>query len=272
MTSDRPERAAEGDPDRLLYLGGGPLAAVLLGMALVPLRGVTVASNFTFVFVVLTIVVAELGGRRAALATAVASTLSLDFFLTEPYLKLTIASKHDVIAFCGLAVCGAVAAALSSERGRDRGALQDSRSHLELLHASIRQIEDAGAEPNPLEPLLGGVRRTLGLAAAAVRDGKGRLLASSGDASARTSPREVLRAEELLVVLPAPQRVLPAEGRRITLRVGMRTVGSLDVWGEGVPMTAEGRRVLSDVATVLAVRLGREPAAPYSPEPRPTSA
>ena len=32
-----------------------------------------------------------------------ASALSLDFFLTEPYLRLEIADKHDLIAFFGLA-------------------------------------------------------------------------------------------------------------------------------------------------------------------------
>jgi len=51
------------DADRLFYLGAGPLAALLLGVALVPARGLTTASNFTFLFLALTIVVAEFGGR-----------------------------------------------------------------------------------------------------------------------------------------------------------------------------------------------------------------
>jgi len=104
------------DADRLFYLGVGPLAAVLLGVVLVPVRGFTTASNFTFVFLALTIVVAEFGGRTAAVATAVASTLSLDFFLTQPYLRLEIHDKHDVIAFLGLAGCGLLSAFLASRR------------------------------------------------------------------------------------------------------------------------------------------------------------
>ena len=47
----------------------GPLLAILLGIALIPFRESTTASNLTFAFVVLTIVVAEFGGRTAALAT-----------------------------------------------------------------------------------------------------------------------------------------------------------------------------------------------------------
>ena len=107
--------------DRLIYLAGGPLAAVLLGMALVPLRGVTTASNFTFVFMALTILVAELGGRGAAVATALCSALSLDFFLTQPYMRLAIADKHDLIAFVGLTVCGLIAAAVGCAARRAGG-------------------------------------------------------------------------------------------------------------------------------------------------------
>ena len=61
-----------------------------------PLRTYTTASNFAFVFVALTIVVAEMGGRAAAVVTALVSALSLDFFLTQPYMRLTIHEKHDV--------------------------------------------------------------------------------------------------------------------------------------------------------------------------------
>jgi K+-sensing histidine kinase KdpD len=104
------------DSEELFYLGAGPLVAVLLGVALVPIRELTTASNFTYLFLALIIVVAEFGGRRAAIASAVASTLSLDFFLTQPYLRLEIQGKHDIIAFFGLAGCGLLAAALASPR------------------------------------------------------------------------------------------------------------------------------------------------------------
>ena len=104
------------DNDRLIYIAAGPLVAIILGMALIPFREHVIPSNFTFPFIILTIVIAEFGGRPAALATALVSALSLDFFLTRPYLRLTIEGKHDVTAFFGLAACGLVAAALSSRR------------------------------------------------------------------------------------------------------------------------------------------------------------
>ena len=112
------ERAMPAE-ERLIYSAVGPLVAILLGLALVPLRETTVASNFTFPFIILTIVVAHFGGRPAALATALVSALSLDFFLTRPYLRLTIEGKHDVAAFFGLAACGLVAAALARRGAKE---------------------------------------------------------------------------------------------------------------------------------------------------------
>lgn len=99
-------------PGDLVYWVGGPLAGLVLGACLIPLRELTPAANLTFAFVALTIVVAQFGGRGVGIATAVASAVSLDFFLTRPYFRLAIEDKHDVVAFLGLAACGVIASAL----------------------------------------------------------------------------------------------------------------------------------------------------------------
>jgi hypothetical protein len=102
----------------LIYWVGGPLAALVLGACLIPLRDVTPAANLTFAFVALTIVVAQFGGRAVGIATALASAISLDFFLTRPYFRLSMEDKHDVVAFLGLAACGVIASALSAHPDR----------------------------------------------------------------------------------------------------------------------------------------------------------
>ena len=102
----------------IVYWVGGPLAAVVLGACLIPLRELTPAANLTFAFVALTIVVAQFGGRAVGIATAVSSAISLDFFLTRPYFRLAIEDKHDVVAFLGLAACGVIASALSGHPDR----------------------------------------------------------------------------------------------------------------------------------------------------------
>ncbi len=248
------------DQRDLIYLGVGPLAAILIGMALVPFRDLTTASNFTFFFMALTIVVAELGGRGAALATAVTAALSLDFFLTRPYLQLTIDSKHDVIAFAGLGACGLLAAALGSKRSQRIADLRAAHRHLEMLHLTLRQLEAAG----PVEPALGRVlnalKGTFPLAAAVVRDEGNHVVAASDQAWSHPVPERTLQPDTLLPP-EAPRDLLrssvpfPGDGVRLALVTGNRQVGWLDVWGNGSPARADSRGVLSDVGRLIAARL-----------------
>src|SRR2546422_10391409 len=107
---------AREDSQVLVALGG--LGAIALGIMLIPFRTVTAAANLAFVFLIFTIVVAELGGRTAGLVTAVGSALSLNFFLMEPYLTLTITKPDDIIAFVALARSRLVAAAFGPQRAR----------------------------------------------------------------------------------------------------------------------------------------------------------
>ncbi len=251
----------DGD-DSLLYLAAGPLAAIFLGMMLVPLRDFTSASNLTFVFMALTIAIAALGGRPAAVATALCSALSLDFFLTKPYLRLTIEEKHDTIAFVGLAVCGLIAATLGPERG-ERSALRAARAHLKLLHVTLSQLEAAGPLEAQLTKILSGLRAAFPLAAALVRDGRGRLVAASERAQGLPVPNEVLQPDSLLPPVISDRDLarrglaLPREGARLALMAGDRPVGWLDVWGNGRPVSVAARQTLSDAARLLALLLAK---------------
>jgi K+-sensing histidine kinase KdpD len=119
---------ADSRSESLFFLGVGPLAAVVLGILLIPFREITTASNLTFLFLALVIIVAEVSGRRAAVATAISSSMSVNFFLTEPYLRLTIHSRDDVIAVLGLAICGLIAASFGS-RGGEWRELAAARAH-----------------------------------------------------------------------------------------------------------------------------------------------
>jgi len=247
-----------GDREDLFYLSAGPLAAILLGTALVPFRGVTTASNFTFAFMALTILVGEFGGRWAAVATAVVSALSLDFFLTEPYLRLAIQDKHDLIAFFGLAGCGLLTASLASERGRWAAPRAPARKHLELLHSTLMELEQAGPLASRLARTLDAARVALPISAAVVRDRGNNLLAASEVGPPGPVPGQSLDLD----TPPAPGRPLPrrgiplpSEGGRVTLVAGKRHVGWLDVWGNGAPASLDARRSLSGVARVIAALL-----------------
>jgi two-component system sensor histidine kinase KdpD len=240
-----------GGDDGLFYLGAGPLAALLLGALLVPLRDATVASNFTFAFLALTIAVGELGGRLPALATAVVSALSLNFFLTRPYLTLTIHGRDDVIAFLGLAACGLLAAALGSPRRERHAAARE----LVLLHDALRESAAAGPAGAALQRLLDAARSTFPLAAIAVRDASGALLTRSG--SEGPAPAAVAGVAALATAteggewrLGAP---LPPSGIRVPLVVAARTVGWADLWGDGRPAGNDSRRALEALVSAVAV-------------------
>ena len=245
--------------DRLVYLAAGLGAPILLGMALVPLRGFSTASNFTFVFIVLTIVVAAYGGRGAAVASALTSALSLDFFLTQPYLKLSIADKHDVIAFLGLTVCGLIAAAVGSQRSERVTSLRASRAQMELVRSGLERLEKGVPTDLALKRMLDASQGVLPLTAAVVRDTRGNLVAATERAHGMPVPARSLGLDALAMPT-APDRSrqpLPQEGARLALVAGGRQVGWLDVWGNGKPATAEARQTLSGVARVLAVILAR---------------
>ena len=259
----------EDESEGLFYLGVGPIAAVLLGMALVPLRGVTTASNLTFLFLALTIVVAEFGGRWPAVATALCSALSLDFFLTAPYLTLAMADKHDMIAFGGLAACGLIVAVLGPQRGERMAVLNRARRYQELVHAVLSQWDAEAAVEPQLARVLRATRDAFPLAGVAVRDEQNTAVASAAVADGLRPVPDVVLWPDTLLPIGIPGRELrrrrlpiPGNGGRIALVAGRRRVGWLDVWGNGAPAVIESRRALSDVARLLGILLAggfREP-------------
>lgn len=224
------------DELRGFSLPAGPIAAILLGMALTPLREATSAANFIFAFVILIILFATYGGQWAALATAGASALSLDYFLTKPYLSLRIEGKHDLIAFTGLLLCGLVSAALGSALGRRAAAGDAARAHLELLREALARLDAPGPAAERLEELLRATRDALPLTGLVVKNAGGAIVAASG---AATAPR-------------------PAPDARLDLGPAGGSLGVLEAWIAGGELGEEDRRTLDDVGrlatAILAAR------------------
>ena len=260
-TMTMPTRNTSTD-DSLAYIGAGPLLAILLGVALIPFRESTTASNLSFAFVILTVLVAAFGGRTAGVATALVSALSMDFFLTKPYLSLRIQENHDIIAFAALAACGLVAASLGSPQRI--AALRESRSHSQLVHQTLGALEGGGPVVTEVARLLERARQILPVRALVMRDISGRVVASAPHpAGLEPIPPQVVDTDTLLApgqsesaLRRAPS--LPSEGARIAVVTHQRQIAWLDLWGDGAPATEASRRTLSDIARILGVMLARE--------------
>jgi K+-sensing histidine kinase KdpD len=242
--------------ERWVWIVTGALGGMALGVLLIPLRTLTSASNLAFVFLAFIIVMAELGGRSAALVTAVVSAMTLDFFLTEPYLTLTISKADDVLAFLALVVCGLIAAAFGRRRGRWSELAARAQGELGVVDKLVEQLR-AGAG---LDEALDRLRREFRLGAIVLRDDGDRILAMAPrESGSRPLPETLLSSDTLLPADDSNVRFgtrglrLPAAGGRLTLRSDAGSV-RLDLWeGDAQGLDVQECRTLTLCASILAL-------------------
>ena len=237
----------------------GALGSMAIGIALIPMRSFTSASNLAFVFLVFAIVVAELGGRSAALVTAVMSAISLNFFLTEPYLTLAISKSDDLVAFFALAGCGLVAAAFGKRRERWSELAGRARQDLDVVNGLVERLK-AGA---PLDEILGHLRQSFGFSAVVLRDENERILASVPIGMTPPIPETEVAADTFLPSKGPRLRFgktglrLPAGGGRLKVRSDGGSV-SLDLWeGDTKGFGLLEARALTIAASILVLDLSR---------------
>jgi hypothetical protein len=249
-----------GQEEIRVWMAAGAAGSLVLGIVLIPLRTVTAASNLAFVFLAFTIVVAELGGRPAALVTAVVSAMSLNFFLTEPYLTLTITKPDDVIAFVALAACGLIAAAFGKRRERWSEVADRAGKELSILSRLVEQLRDG----IPLDEVLGTLKGSFGLGAVVLRGAGARILGAapigSGStliAEAELNPDTLFPSQEARLRFGARGLRLPEGGGRLRLRTDHGVV-SLELWEADVQgLSLDESRTLAIAASILALEASR---------------
>jgi hypothetical protein len=197
------------------------------------------------------------------LVTAVVSALSLNFFLTEPYLTLTINRADDIVAFVALAVSGLVAAAFGRRRARSYELLGRARHDVEALG----RVADGLATAAPLQAVLEELRSAFRLGGLVVRHTDDRLVAAAPSGyAARSAPPVALEPRTLLGDEPrhrlGPRGFrLPEGGGRLRLAEDPEPLW-LDVWeGDEEGLSADEHRALAVAATMLKLALRPGPAA-----------
>jgi len=240
--------------DVRIWMVTGALGSLALAIVLIPLRSVVSASNLAFVFIAFTIIVAELGGRGPALVTALVSAMSLNFFLTEPYLTLMISKSDDVVAFFALAACGLIAAAFG--RRRERLSEVAARADRELV--SLSRVVERARSGRSIEGQLEDLRDDFGLGGLVLREAGGRMLAAVPEAAtSRPAPRIKLTSDTLFAVEDETVRFgtkgmrLPDGGGRLTLQTRKGPV-TLDLWeGDEQGFGRDESRTLAIAASIL---------------------
>ena len=250
------------EDESLVWMVAGALGSMALGVVLIPLRTLTSASNLAFVFLGFTIIAAELGGRSAGLVTAVVSAMSLNFFLTEPYLTLAISKTEDVVAFFALAACGLIAATFGKRRARWSELAGRAGKELDVVKRLVEQLRDG----IPLDEILGDLKRSFGLSSMVLRDARERILAAAPVGStpavpdAQLAPDTLFPSDETRLRFGVRGLRLPEGGGRLRLRSDGGFV-SLDLWeGDAQGFEVDESRTLTIAASILGLELSRRQA------------
>jgi K+-sensing histidine kinase KdpD len=128
----------------------GGLGPVAVAGALVGVRDEINNANAALVLVLVVLAAGVVGGRLAGAVGAVVATLSFDFFHTQPYGSLTIASRDDVETTILLLVVGLVAGQIAVRARRSRSLADQRRSEIHQLHR-VAELVARGAPATDVE-------------------------------------------------------------------------------------------------------------------------
>jgi hypothetical protein len=142
VSSSSNSRRTELDPRVGVALGG--LVAVLLPAALVPLRDDLSGAAMALLLVLPVLLGAVTGGRLGGAITAVVAAASFDFFLTRPYLSLTMDSSDDVETTALFLLVALIVGTVAAGAYRNSFKAQESRVELDAIHR-MAEVVSSGA-------------------------------------------------------------------------------------------------------------------------------
>jgi hypothetical protein len=120
----------------------GPIA---VAASLVSVRGELDATNVALALVLVVVAVAAVGGRGPAVAAAVTSAASFEFFFTKPYLSLRIHSGDDVATTLILMAIGLLVGQIVTWARRQRAAAARGSDELARLRRVAQRASRGGS-------------------------------------------------------------------------------------------------------------------------------
>ncbi|WVH85070.1 DUF4118 domain-containing protein [Lentzea sp. DG1S-22] len=158
-----------GSPLKPSRLAWGWFLAVA-GPALVTAAGASLRSGLNFStnvigYLLVTLVVAIVGGLGPAIAAALVNALLLNFFFTEPLYTFTIDAQQNVLTFFAMIIIGVSTALVVDYAARRATQAARARTEATLLASYARTVL---THPYPLARLLEKVKENFGLASVAL--------------------------------------------------------------------------------------------------------
>lgn len=193
-----------------LVMGG--LAPIVVGAALVGVRGHIQNANVALILVVVVVAAAAVGGRLAGAASAVVSALAFDFFHTQPYLRLQIDTADDVESTVLLLAVGLLVGHITARAMRARASAAESSLEIRRIHRVAERAARGEEAAQVLEAAQGELIQLLRLQACR------------------------FEAQPILTVLPRLER-----GGELDQRVWRFRDGGFELPREGVELPVYGR-------------------------------
>ena len=235
------------------------LGPPVLGAALALTRDLHTLTTELMLFLVLTVVVARVGGLLPAIVAAISSGLLANYFFTPPVHTWTIARPENALAIILLLVVAITVSTVVDYAARQTRAASQARAEsatLTVLAGTVLRGADA------VPALLDQLRESFSLTGVALlRRGDSprqwRVLDAAGDAPP-THPEAADTAiqvrEDLVLALRGPS--LPAEQLRVVNAVALQTEAVLErdrLRAEAAAAETERARVESSTALLAAV-------------------
>jgi hypothetical protein len=129
----------------LLGVAFGGLGSLAVAGGLVGIRGEISNVNVALALVLVVLVAARLGGRRAGAMSGLVAAMAFDFFHTRPYGLLKIANANDAFTTVLLLVVGLVMGEVVERSGRFKERLDDDRRQLRRIHR-VAGLAASGAQ------------------------------------------------------------------------------------------------------------------------------
>ena len=121
-----------------------PIVAAVL---LIPGRGHLDSADDALILVVVTVAIASIGNRAAAVLCALVSAISFDFFLTVPYLSFRISGSSDLTTEILFVVVGLLVGELAVRGRQHRRDAVEGRLEIGRIHDLAERIS-GGEEPD----------------------------------------------------------------------------------------------------------------------------